>query len=270
MLSIFSWFGYRELSPAESLRLIRQAGFGGVTLWWDGEFDGPAYRQQAALARREGLYVENIHASFGGASDLWEDTEAGAAFAQTLLDCVEDCAEFEIPAMVIHPTYDAGRTGVPPVSEIGLRRYDAIVARAESLGVNVAMENLCGPEANARAAYLLDRIDSPRFGFCFDSGHHNARKSFAPETDLFARFGHRLMALHLHDNDGTGDQHRLPFDGNIDWPATMRQIAQSGYQGNLHLEIHRNLHYDGYLGIPPEEFLARAYERAVQLEQLRI
>ena len=35
MLSIFNWFGYRALTHAEGFRLIKQAGFEGVLLWWD-------------------------------------------------------------------------------------------------------------------------------------------------------------------------------------------------------------------------------------------
>ncbi|MCL1888300.1 MAG: sugar phosphate isomerase/epimerase, partial [Kiritimatiellaeota bacterium] len=111
--------------------------------------------------------------------------------------------------------------------------------------------------------------DSPRLGFCFDNGHHNARD---PQTaDLFARFGHRLMALHLHDNEGylTGageeDQHRLPFDGTTDWPARMRAIAATGYNGPTSLEVV----HDGDHEKSPSEFLALAFERAARLEALR-
>ena len=50
---------------------------------------------------------------------------------------------------------------------------------------------------------LLSRVDSPRAGFYYDSGHHNC---WAADDDLLSRYGSRLMILHLHDNNGVDDQ----------------------------------------------------------------
>jgi sugar phosphate isomerase/epimerase len=105
--------------------------------------------------------------------------------------------------------------------------------------VNVAFENL---RRLGYLKYILSHVDSPRAGFCYDSGHHNCR---TPNEDLLSQYGSRLMALHLHDNDGSDDQHRLPFDGTTDWSATMRRIAQSGYKGALALEATNNGHVNG-------------------------
>ena len=33
--------------------------------------------------------------------------------------------------------------------------------------------------------------------------------------------GDKLIALHLHDNDGISDQHLLPFDGTVNWKNIM-------------------------------------------------
>jgi len=260
MLSIFNWFGYRELSHAEGFRLIRQAGFEGVLLWWDFADGGEDYRKQPELARREGLWVENIHTPFGHVQDIWEDNAAGQALFDYYMTCVGDCAAFGIPTMVMH----AHKRGIPPPADLrlGLGRFNRIVDRAEQKGVDVAMENQRSPTQMKLAAWLLEEIGSPRFGFCLDSGHHNAREE---DVDMLARFGHRLMALHLHDNDATDDQHLLPFDGTTDWAKQMRAIAATGYKGPTTLEVVN----EGYGEKSPAEFLAIAYERAKRLEQLR-
>jgi len=259
MLSIFSWFGYREIAGAECLRLIRAAGFEGVLLWWD-TIDGVDYRDMPALARRAGLFIENVHTNFDMIQHIWEDSAAGQALFEHYLQCVDDCAAYEIPAMVVH----AHTRGVPLPADtrLGFERFRRIVDRAERLGVNVAMENQRSAAQMALAARLLEGIDSPRFGFCLDSGHHNARE--VPEVDMLGRFGHRLMALHLHDNIGKDDLHLLPFDGTVDWPAQMRKIAETGYAGPTTLEV-MNI---GYEDKTPEEYLALAVERAKRLEQL--
>jgi len=260
MLSIFNWFGYRYLTHAEGFRLIKQAGFEGVLLWWDFADGGEDYRLQPELARRAGLFVENIHAQFDGIYHIWEDSAAGQAVFDYHLQCVDDCAAHEIPTMVVH----AHKRGIPMPADtrLGLERFKRIVDRAEGLGVNVAMENQRSPTQMTLAAQLLEGIASPRFGFCLDSGHHNARE--IPEVDMLARFGHRLMALHLHDNDTTDDMHLLPFDGTTNWPAQMRAIAETGYRGPTTLEVVN----ERYEHLPPEEFLALAYKRAKQLDGL--
>jgi len=122
-----------------------------------------------------------------------------------------------------------------------------------------------GAQAITRVAWVLEQIDSSRLGLCFDNGMHHARLLRTPEAELLPRFRHRLIALYLSDNHGARGEHLLPFDGTIDWPATMRGIAQAGYRGPTTLEVVNEEYQDK----TPEEFLALAYERAVRLEQLR-
>ena len=47
---------------------------------------------------------------------------------------------------------------------------------------------------------------------------------------------HRLAALHLHDNDGTADQHRFPGEGNIDWRAFASAYHRSQTNASIMLE----------------------------------
>jgi len=78
------------------------------------------------------------------------------------------------------------------------------------------------------------------------------------------KYGLRLLALHLHDNDGNGGQHLLPFDGTCDWRVIKSEIANVGYTWSIALES-MNI---GYEGILPFEYLCLAYVRAKRLEAL--
>ena len=257
MLSFFGTLpGYDRLNYAQRFHLVRQAGFDGVLLGWIEKYERPDYRDQPGLARREGLLIENIHVDFFNASRIWEESQEGQAVSEYYLRCVDDCAAFEIPAMVMHA--DSGHNP-PPVSELGFARFGQLIDRAERSGVTIVVENLPRTAQVDRARLLLERFDSPRFGFCFDSGHRNVCRV---GHEWLARWPERLKALHLHDNDGADDQHLLPFDGNIDWPAQMRAIAATGYRGAVALEVM----HGGHEALPPEEFLALAYERAKRLE----
>jgi len=265
MLSIFDYFGY-NLPYSECCRLIANAGFDSVMLWYGDDF-GEELREKnhPALARNCGLAIENVHAPFD-INYIWDDENSEEA-RETLanyLRCIDDCAQYEIPTIVMHADFGVY---APPVCELGFERWAQLIARAEQRGVNLAVENMRNARQIDRVTQLLERFDSPRFGYCFDSGHWHARLK---ELDWLTRWPERLMALHLHDNhgavkkSGVDDQHLLPFDGTIDWPSMMRQIVSTGYKGSTALEVTVDDETQ-----TPEVYLAQAHERAKRLEELR-
>lgn len=258
MISIYDWFGY-ELPLRERYRAIRQAGFDGVLIFWSNEFGRNTYgtdnfRAGAEFAREAGLFIENIHAPVLCQNDLWKESLAGQTALDCYLQCLKDCADFEIPAMVLHLPDDACRA-----NSAAADRINRLAEQAERLNVNVAFENLRNAE---NLAFALTQTDSQKIGFCYDSCHH---QNYAPGTDLLAQHGSRLMALHLHDNGGARNQHLLPFDGGLDWPSIMGQISKTGYSGSTALEP---MNWE-YTHLQIEEFLQIAAEKALRLEVLR-
>jgi sugar phosphate isomerase/epimerase len=63
---------------------------------------------------------------------------------------------------------------------------------------------------------LIEKINHPDFGFCFDTGHFNLF-STVPMEQWFEALGSRLVEVHLHDNDGTADAHQALGQGTIDF-----------------------------------------------------
>ena len=157
---IYDWFGY-ALPLRERYRLIRAAGFDGVMLWWSNDFGrGDAgwdnYREAVGLARSEGLRIENIHAPVAPQHALWVEGEAGEAAMACYRGCMEDCATYGIPTMVLHLP---GCHLVP--GAVAEERVAELAACAERLGVNVAVENLGNAE---NVAFVLSHTSSPRVG----------------------------------------------------------------------------------------------------------
>lgn len=254
MISIYDWFGY-DVPIQERYKLIKEAGFDGVLLWWsDGFGRGGDYRRGAELARKADLIIENIHAPVQEQNKLSFDNSEGEALKDCYLQCIKDCADFDIPAMVVHLPDDRC-----PLNELGINRIKEITEAAEKYEVNVAMENLFNI---ANLFKVLDTVKSKKIGFCFDCCHYANNENAG---GLLDKYGNRLMALHLHDNGGEQKQHQLPFYGNIDWTSIMRMISGTGYKGATSLEP---MNWD-YEDITIDEFLSKAYEKAKILEKMR-
>ena len=87
----------------------------------------------------------------------------------------------------------------------------------------------------------------------------------ADRMDELERLKDRLIALHLNDNDGEGDQHRLLFSATVDWLRLAGIIATSGYPNkpmSMELSIHNTAIEDEV------EFLRQARETGNQFVRL--
>lgn len=254
--SVFSWFGY-PIPMEERFKLIKSAGFDGVLLWWSDEYaeiDGNK-SLHPELARRQGLFIENIHTPFKGINTLWLDRADSDEMEKILTSCIKECSEYEIPTAIIHVSQG---DNPPPPNQSGLDRIKRLVEIAERKNINIALENLRKPQY---LDFIFSNIQSDRLGFCYDSGHENC---YTKGTDFLTQYGSKLMALHLHDNDGTDDQHRIPGEGSIDWNALTIKLKGTGYTGAIALEVANELSVC-HKNATPERFLERAFEVAKEL-----
>lgn len=233
MIALYQYFSY-DMQLRDRFRLIKSAGFDAVGLWRDDWLGWSGHREYADCARAAGLLVYDGHAPFIRDYDmvnaLWLDNLEGETTYDMYCRTVIGCGEDGVKNLIVHLTDDYGGRVIPPVSDVGIARIRRLVETAEKCGVVVALENLT---VKRYLTYVFERVVSPHLGFCYDAGHRNC---FEPNVDFLSEFGDRLVALHLHDNDGSMDQHLIPFCGNICWQEQMQNIASTGYSGPTTLE----------------------------------
>ena len=83
---------------------------------------------------------------------------------------------------------------------------------------------------------LVEMTGSERFGVCLDTGHLNLTDK--DQTRFITTAGKRLHALHIANNDGTADQHGMPFArGNVNFYKVAEGLKEIGYDGLYSLEI---------------------------------
>jgi len=257
-IGIFSWFGF-SIPMKERAGLIRETGYQSVMLWWSDEYkdiDGPK-ESQPEIFRSEDLHIVNMHTPFYDANELWTDTLRGQAMEEVLSACIADCDTFGIPVAVIHLTEGQNP---PEPNTVGLERLMRLTERAERFGIDIALENLRYPR---HLEFVYSHIQSKHMKFCYDSGHENCR---TPHIDFLQKYGDRLAALHLHDNDGTDDQHILPFDGTVPWDRVAAHLRSLRYSADLTLEI--DMHYGNHAAYTAREYLAEGMNRAKRLREM--
>jgi fructoselysine 3-epimerase len=153
---------------------------------------------------------------------------------------IDIAARLGVRNVVIHPgghreaTTCAERDCIMALNVDAFRRLGD---RAGEQGLRIGLENLMRPGASRpyEMLDLLAAIDHPAIGITLDTSHANV-----VGLDLgvaIHEWGPHLLATHISDNDGSGDQHRTPGNGSIDWPVMMDALREVRYDGLFNLEI---------------------------------
>ena len=225
--------------------------------------DAPNFDNVMKLLHENNIICESLHAPYNRINNMWsEDDEAANEILNRLIDSVDKCAKYNIPATVVHVS--SGRP-MPEINEKGIKRYEYLFNYANERGVIVALENLRYLE---NLDFLMNKYNTP--AFCWDNGHEYCYTKGVKYLDLYAN---RLCILHIHDNrcGVDTDDHLLPFEGSIDFDEVAKDLAKSGYKGTLMLEIGKNISVDGkkvYETLSDEDYISRAAESAKRLAHM--
>ncbi len=118
---------------------------------------------------------------------------------------------------VFHASYDKWRYSGKTDAWLGnsVDTWHMVMDAASNINMKVAIENVFDSDPEA-LRQLIEKVDRPGFGFCFDTGHLNLF-STVPMEQWFASLGRHLVEVHLHDNDGTADSHWAIGRGSVDF-----------------------------------------------------
>ena len=227
----------RRFSLTAAADFLACAGFDGVDLSLDElEPDGDDILRSVLYsfgnrAAAKGLTIPMCHLPFYMPSP--DDEVAMARFAREISAGVRMAAMLKIPDAVIHPIvrHESRRYREQWLAE-NISFLAPIRELAGKLGVTLCIENMTGKPYAAHpseAVYgstardvleLAERLDAV---VCWDFGHANLT-GLCQSAELEKLRG-RVRCVHIHDNDGVKDTHRIPFDpsatapigGSIDW-----------------------------------------------------
>lgn len=208
-------------------------------------------------AKKAGIYINQMHMPYpnyvpNGSRELndylWNNVAPKS---------MKICAFFECPYIVMHGFKLARNLGSEELEWEQTEKFiDSLAPMAKEMGITICIENLYnsigthiveGPCCNARkAAERIDRINEKYgaeiLGFCFDTGHANLVGINFEE--FISTLDYRLKVLHIHDNDGIGDLHQIPFTFTrsrenavaTDWDGFVRGLKRIKFDKVLSFE----------------------------------
>ena len=203
------------------------------------------------LLKKAGLSI-TFHAPYLDMSPGSPDLKIRAIVLERM-NQVMDMAEIAVPsAIVVHGGYDKWRfDGAMDLwLKNSLETWPTIVRRAGKIGTRLAMENVFDdtPEPITK---LLNAMDSPHFGHCFDVGHFKLFSKVSME-EWFRQLGKRMIEVHIHDNNGGRDEHLPPGEGNIDFIKFFDLLRNCSQEVIYTIEPHKEEHLRKNLEVLPK------------------
>ncbi|MBI5722937.1 MAG: sugar phosphate isomerase/epimerase [Planctomycetes bacterium] len=257
--------------PGPYLRHIARAGFKHIH-WSFHCFGDFLYGRAeldyiAKLLAELHLSVNDLHGS-DGQEKLWGSPveyqrRAGVELVRNRIDMAQ---RLGCDVVVMHAPHEPETSPDREAYWLSFRRsLDELQHYAAGRGVRIAIENMPNPRYPDFIGRLFEMYPPEFMGLCYDTGHGNfLHKHFLEATvpppapnglDVLERYKDRLIAVHLHDNDGLADLHRLPFSGTVDWEAVARLIAVSGYAKQI-MTLEVSMKFNGIAD--EDEFLQAA------------
>ena len=226
-----------KYSLSATADFLADAGFDGVDLSLDElEPDGDDIFRSVLYsfgnrAAARGLTIPMCHLPFFMPSP--DDGAAMTRFSREIQAGLRMAAMLKIPDAVIHPIvrHESKRCRDVWLEE-NIRFLTPIRDLAGKLGITLCMENMTGkPYAThpseavfgSTAADILELSERLDAMVCWDFGHANIT-GLCQSVELEKLRG-KVRCLHIHDNDGVQDNHRIPFEcpastplgGCVDW-----------------------------------------------------
>ena len=132
-------------------------------------------------------------------------------------------------AAVFHAGYDRWRyNGRKDLwLDNSLDTWRTVIDAASKIGTRIAVENVFDEDPEA-LGMLIEKLDTPDFGFCFDTGHFNIFSTVSLET-WFDRLGKRIVEVHVHDNNGKEDSHWGLGRGTVDFTTFFRLLQKHAH-----------------------------------------
>ena len=230
----------------EMFEKVAGAGFSSVELGFEAKLEeflrGPG--EMRRMLEAVGLRAWSLHSPSAG----WNNGSADEAKRRKSIEAAAatfgPAAEAGVEIVICHCNLSAEKVAAEDYDAckaLSVESLGILADRARQAGVKMAVENLpvygkIRPGGSAEEVRGMIEGLGEDVGICIDTGHCNANGRMAAEEARVA--GEKLMAVHMHDNDGKGeDQHLIPGEGTVDWETFGGALDEMRFAGPRTFEV---------------------------------
>ena len=255
------------ISQKEAICHLSAAGFSHIDLHLcgmgqgEGVFCGEDWEYRAHSLREEaeklGVVFVQSHAPFYPQKSISaKEADYNEYFKRMLHRSLRISEIVGVPNTVIHPLIlpEAPLEDIAAHVRWNYAYYEEFLNGCDAAGICACFENM-GSGFGASATQLKELINTGRavhnVAACWDFGHaaiYYPRRYWSDldQTWAIRQLKGYIRAVHVHDNWGKNDDHMLPFIGSIAWEEVLPALRETGFTGDLVLEIllNRNMPYE--------------------------
>jgi len=245
---IFHWYGY--IQPFEErIKLIKEANFEYVMLWWEDESYPNIINKKELIniVKNYELKIDNVHLPFEETNLLWSEDKSKSNFrTDKIINWMNECKNCGVNTVVMHTTQG---DNLKLNYSTGYESFSKIIKEAENIKLEVAFENT---QMLNYTDFILNEFDTKYAGLCYDSSHDFVNGQ--SEGGILEKWKHKLLSVHLSDNDGVCDRHWIPGKGHVNWEKIINIIKQT----NLKSFSMETYPYKEEKELEPIDFLKKA------------
>ncbi|MHA1363259.1 MAG: sugar phosphate isomerase/epimerase family protein [Candidatus Freyarchaeota archaeon] len=253
---------FLNLSLNRIVEKLANYGYSSIEIWadvpqkWSGNYSEREQRELRETLESFG-FESSVHAP------IWDINLAShiAGFRRVSIEQVKwsiDLARNLGSRLVtLHPGHMPPYPFISSLRESGKKNFldslQTLLDYSAETGVPIGLENLpLGLSFCYTLDELIDYVNSfENLRVTLDVPHAyvigkflqliDKKKAATPPEDEIAeairKLGNRIINIHLHDNDGSWDQHKVPGEGTIDFKPIVEAMKEINYNHLITLEI---------------------------------
>lgn len=177
--------------------------------------------------------------TFVWTSDLYDSLRK--ASLQENVEALEAATELGIEKVVLHPGYitGMGKFVIDKAKRYGLESIEAILKKANSLGMTLCIENMFPQSLFLTQPHEFQEVFEifPEIRLALDIGHANLGGDRNRALEFIQRYGYRIGHIHANDNFGKEDNHLPIGAGIIDFERIIKALKETSYDETMTIEV---------------------------------
>jgi sugar phosphate isomerase/epimerase len=212
-------------------------------LKWVGEVSKDRRKRIQTLAKRLGLQI-CVHSVANAVNVAWTNSRIREESLNQIKEAIEFTHDVGAELLTVHPGWKDlfGYRYPDEAYALAIEGHRELADAASTYGIRLGIENMpplwvsfgTTPE---EIKAMIQAVNRDNLGLTLDVGHANILGANAIE-EFVTTLNDKILLIHIHDNDGTRDQHKVIGEGTIDFRKLINLLVQTGINVPLCIESH--------------------------------